>query len=58
MSLIIDPQTKDRIYELRCQCGEKGGEIRFPERHGRESDEALEKELDATYTHACDQHAE
>jgi hypothetical protein len=56
MKLIIDPQTKERIYELRCHCGEKGGEIRFPEKHGRESDEALEQELDARYTHTCDQH--
>lgn len=58
MNLIIDPQTNERIYELRCHCGEKGGEIRFPENHGRESDEALAKELDAAYTHRCDQHSE
>ena len=41
MQLIIDPQTNERVYELRCHCGEKGGEIRFPENHGRESDDAL-----------------
>lgn len=57
MNLIIDPHTNERVYELRCHCGEKGGEIRFPEKHGRQSDDALEKELDATYTHTCDQHS-
>jgi hypothetical protein len=57
MALIIDPQTKERVYELLCDCGEKGGEIRFPEDHGRESDEALEAELDAHITHTCDYHA-
>jgi hypothetical protein len=56
MALIIDPETNERVYELRCHCGEKGGEITFPETHGHESDEALEKELDATYTHACETH--
>lgn len=56
MTLIIDPITKERVYELRCECGEKGGEIRFPENHGRESDEALQAELDATYVHACEAH--
>jgi hypothetical protein len=58
MSLTIDPITKERIYELRCHCGEKGGEIRFPEKHGRESDDALQQELDATYTHTCNEHFE
>ncbi len=57
MPLIIDPQTNERVYELRCHCGARGGEIRFPETHGRESDEALEKELDAIYTHRCAEHA-
>jgi hypothetical protein len=57
MILIIDPGTNERIYELRCDCGEKGGEIRFQENHGRESDEALEAELDAKYSHACDTHS-
>ena len=58
MTLIIDPETNERVYELRCDCGEKGGEIRFPAEHGRESDEALEAELDALYSHACEAHAE
>lgn len=58
MTLIIDPQTNERVYELRCHCGEKGGEIRFPEKHGRDSDEALQKELDAIYTHRCAEHTE
>jgi hypothetical protein len=57
MTLIIDPQTNERVYELRCHCGEKGGEIRFPENHGRASDEALEAELDKTYSHRCDAHS-
>jgi hypothetical protein len=55
-TLIIDPQTNERVYELRCHCGEKGGEIRFKEAHGRESDEALKDELDATYSHRCEAH--
>jgi hypothetical protein len=58
MTLIIDPKTNDRIYELRCHCGQKGGEIRFSEQHGRESDETLERELDATYAHRCDEHTQ
>jgi len=61
MKLIIDPQTNERIYPLTCEtCGEhtEGNEVRFPENHGRESDDALEKELDATYTHRCAQHGE
>ena len=57
MNLIIDPETNERIYELRCHCGEKGGEVRFPEQHGRENDAALEKELDATYAHKCHEHS-
>ena len=57
MPLIIDPQTNERVYELRCHCGAKGGEIRFSEHHGRESDEALERELDAAYAHRCDEHS-
>jgi hypothetical protein len=54
MTLIIDPETSQRVYELICECGEKGGEIRFPADHGRESDDALEAELDAVYSHQCD----
>jgi len=57
MTLTIDPQTKERVYELRCHCGEQGGEIRFPEHHGRASDEALEQELAAAYTHTCATHS-
>jgi hypothetical protein len=57
MPLIIDPQTNERVYELRCHCDEKGGEIRFPENHGRESDEALKAELDAIYSHRCEAHS-
>jgi hypothetical protein len=57
MKLIIDPKTNERIYELLCHCGEKGGEIKFPEKHGRISDEALEAELNATYSHRCDAHS-
>jgi hypothetical protein len=58
MALIIDQNTNERVYELRCcQCGAKGGEDRFPEKHGRQSDQALEKELDAIYTHTCQQHS-
>jgi len=56
MKLLIDSQTNERVYELRCHCGEKGGEIRFRQNHGRPSDEALEAELDAIYTHRCDAH--
>jgi hypothetical protein len=56
MTLLIDNQTNERIYELRCHCGKKGGEIRFAEKHGRESDEALEAELRAAYSHRCDDH--
>lgn len=56
MKLIIDHQTQERIYELRCDCGEKGGEIRFPENHGRASDDILETELDAIYFHDCGTH--
>ena len=57
MPLIIDPQTNERVYELRCHCGEKGGEIRFKENHGRESDDALKTELDAIYSHRCEAHS-
>jgi hypothetical protein len=57
MALIIDKITNERVYELHCHCGEKGGEVRFPEKHGRASDKALEAECDATYTHVCDDHA-
>jgi hypothetical protein len=56
MALIIDPKTRQRIYELLCHCGHKGGEVRFPEKHGRETDKALERECDATYTHRCPDH--
>ena len=56
MALIIDRITNERIYELRYHCGEKGGEIRFAEKHGRESDKALEAELNATYSHTCEAH--
>ena len=34
----------------------QGGEIRFPEKHGRESDDALKAELDAIYSHRCEAH--
>ena len=57
MALIIDQNTKERVYELLCDCGEKGGEIRFPENHGRESDDHLEAELRAKYSHQCDEHS-
>jgi hypothetical protein len=60
MALIIDPNTNERVYELICNedgCVTKGGEIRFPENHGRENDEALERELDALYLHKCDDHS-
>jgi hypothetical protein len=59
MTLIIDPNTKERVYELRCHCEEKGGEVRFTEAqvamHG--GDAALESELDAIYVHRCNAHA-
>lgn len=61
MALKIDPRTNDRIFELVCfrdGCKTVSGEIRFPENHGRESDEALEAELRATYSHDCDDHHE
>lgn len=54
MKLTIDAKTRERVFELRCPCGTQGGEIRFPIFHGRESDEALEKELKAQYSHICD----
>jgi hypothetical protein len=57
MKLIIDPQTNERVFELRCDCGEKGGEIRFKADHGRASDEALEAELNAIYSHRCEAHS-
>jgi hypothetical protein len=57
MALIIDPQTNERVYEFTCHCGENGGEIRFPENHGRESDETLKAELNATYSHRCEDHS-
>jgi hypothetical protein len=58
--LKIDPITNERVYDLICiedGCETMGGEIRFPENHGRESDEALEAELDATYSHTCEEHS-
>jgi hypothetical protein len=57
MPLIIENETNERVYELRCHCGEKGGEIRFPKKHGRESDDALKAELDAIYSHRCEAHS-
>ena len=60
MALKIDAQTEERVFELICisdGCETVGGEIRFPENHGRESDEALEAELSAIYSHACDDHS-
>lgn len=42
------------VYDLKCKCGNIGGEIRFNAEHGRESDEVLEKELDETYQHECE----
>lgn len=56
MKLIIDSATNERVYELRCSCGEKGGEIRFSENHGRVSDAALEQELNTIYSHDCGKH--
>lgn len=61
MAFKIDPKTNERVYELICiadGCEVIGGEIRFPENHGRESDAALEAELDNQYSHACDDHHE
>lgn len=52
--LVIDPKTKDRIVEVNCACGAKGAELRFPEKHGRTSDTALEQEMLAIYSHVCD----
>lgn len=54
--LYTDLNTNERVYELICSCGSKGGEIRFPENHGRDSDEALKAELDSIYTHRCEEH--
>ena len=48
--VVID---RERVFTLECECGDKGGEIRFPENHGRESDAALERELKERYTHMC-----
>jgi hypothetical protein len=60
MPLKIDPITKERIFELVCNtdgCETAGGEIRFPENHGRENDEVLKAELSAQYSHSCDTHS-
>lgn len=49
------------VFDLVCienGCEVKGGEVVFPLNHGRESDEALEAELQATYSHRCDEHAQ
>lgn len=59
MALKIDPVTEERVYELMCVedgCVTVGGTITFAKEHGRESDAALEAELDAKYTHTCDDH--
>ena len=53
--LIIDKETNERVYILACDCGEQGGEVRFPEDHGCESDDVLEAECDALYLHVCEQ---
>ncbi len=61
MALKINEETQERIYELACiedGCETVGGTITFPEKHGRESDEELEVELDALYTHRCEAHRE
>jgi len=60
MALKLDPTTNERIYPLICSedgCETQGGEIRFPENHGRDSDEALEAECQALYSHTCDDHS-
>lgn len=44
------------VYDLICDCGKKGGEVVFPLAHGRADDDALESELKAMYSHACDEH--
>jgi hypothetical protein len=54
--LKINPDTHERMFELTCHCGKVGGTITFKEDHGRTSDEALEAELRATYSHVCDDH--
>jgi hypothetical protein len=59
MKLQIDPVTQERVYPLTCienGCEVIGGEIRFPENHGRENDEVLEAELNAIYSHICEDH--
>ena len=56
MALKINEKS-ERIFELICHCGVVGGTITFPEKHGRESDAALEAELLATYSHRCEEHA-
>jgi hypothetical protein len=59
MTLKINDK-KERVYELTCAtdgCGKVGGTITFKENHGRESDEALEAELNAKYTHTCEAHS-
>jgi len=49
-----DTDVEYLIYELACDCGEKGGSVTFEAlTHGRESEEALEAELDEKYTHTC-----
>jgi hypothetical protein len=60
MALKVDPKTHERIFKLVCVadgCETVGAEIRFPENHGRETDEAHEAELNAIYSHTCGDHS-
>lgn len=52
--ITIDPKTNERIFELKCSCGTNGGEVRFPEKHGRVNDEALNRECLSVYSHKCE----
>lgn len=48
----------ERVFQLQCSvCGSICGEIRFPENHGRETDEALDSELSNDYSATCAIHS-
>lgn len=53
-------EVEELVFDLQCSvagCKEIGGEVRFPIEHGRKSDQHLEDELKALYSHTCDAHS-
>ena len=52
-NITIDSETNERVFHFRCDCGTKGGEVRFRSDDPR-SDDELEAACRTTYKHICD----